>query len=206
MQWQITSMIISGQLNIGGVIRLYQTQPTNRSRILAHFHHKTTLKNAMMQSIMHGIMSLERSINTAFTHLHATYHHVMQLLQGSRTVLYVEELQAMIHASRKMLKSIIIDLMYNKQCMQITRGFHISGLLAGWLISLLEFMEFATNSIFLDGLINVIWLLKILVYDCLCSDELLLNWKDSEFSMLSTYRKLIAAGYRIWMFRYIYNI
>ncbi|KAL7598072.1 serine carboxypeptidase 24 [Lactuca sativa] len=33
-----------------------------------------------------------------------------------------------------------------------------------------------------------------------CSDELLLNWKDSEFSMLSTYRKLIAAGYRIWMF------
>ncbi|KAI3790384.1 hypothetical protein L2E82_03380 [Cichorium intybus] len=33
-----------------------------------------------------------------------------------------------------------------------------------------------------------------------CSDELLLNWKDSEFSMLSTYKKLIAAGYRIWMF------
>ncbi|KAL4589912.1 hypothetical protein LXL04_002824 [Taraxacum kok-saghyz] len=33
-----------------------------------------------------------------------------------------------------------------------------------------------------------------------CSDELLMNWKDSEFSMLPTYRKLITAGYRIWMF------
>ncbi|KAI3715027.1 hypothetical protein L6452_21992 [Arctium lappa] len=33
-----------------------------------------------------------------------------------------------------------------------------------------------------------------------CSDELLDNWKDSEFSMLPTYKKLIAAGYRIWMF------
>ncbi|KVH93604.1 Peptidase S10, serine carboxypeptidase [Cynara cardunculus var. scolymus] len=33
-----------------------------------------------------------------------------------------------------------------------------------------------------------------------CSGELLDNWKDSEFSMLPTYKKLIAAGYRIWIF------
>ncbi|XP_071742187.1 serine carboxypeptidase 24-like isoform X2 [Rutidosis leptorrhynchoides] len=33
-----------------------------------------------------------------------------------------------------------------------------------------------------------------------CSDELLENWKDSQFSMLPTYKKLIAAGYRIWVF------
>ncbi|PWA53529.1 peptidase S10, serine carboxypeptidase, Alpha/Beta hydrolase fold protein [Artemisia annua] len=33
-----------------------------------------------------------------------------------------------------------------------------------------------------------------------CSDELLENWKDSEFSMLPTYKELIAAGYRIWVF------
>ncbi|XP_051142577.1 serine carboxypeptidase 24-like isoform X2 [Andrographis paniculata] len=33
-----------------------------------------------------------------------------------------------------------------------------------------------------------------------CSDDLLGNWKDSEFSMLPTYKKLIAAGLRIWVF------
>ncbi|GKF02626.1 serine carboxypeptidase 24-like protein [Tanacetum coccineum] len=33
-----------------------------------------------------------------------------------------------------------------------------------------------------------------------CSDELLENWKDSEFSMLPTYKELIAAGYKIWVF------
>ncbi|KAJ0488208.1 putative carboxypeptidase D [Helianthus annuus] len=33
-----------------------------------------------------------------------------------------------------------------------------------------------------------------------CSDDLLENWKDSQFSMLPTYKKLIAAGYRIWVF------
>ncbi|GFP99877.1 serine carboxypeptidase 24 [Phtheirospermum japonicum] len=33
-----------------------------------------------------------------------------------------------------------------------------------------------------------------------CSDSLLRNWKDSEFSMLTTYKKLIAAGLRIWVF------
>ncbi|KAK1414023.1 hypothetical protein QVD17_29760 [Tagetes erecta] len=33
-----------------------------------------------------------------------------------------------------------------------------------------------------------------------CSDELLENWKDSQFSMLPTYKELIAAGYRIWVF------
>ncbi|KAL3629562.1 Serine carboxypeptidase 24 [Castilleja foliolosa] len=33
-----------------------------------------------------------------------------------------------------------------------------------------------------------------------CSDLLLQNWKDSEFSMLPTYKNLIAAGLRIWMF------
>nr|XP_043624047.1 serine carboxypeptidase 24 isoform X2 [Erigeron canadensis] len=35
-----------------------------------------------------------------------------------------------------------------------------------------------------------------------CSDELLENWKDSQFSMLPTYRKLIKNGYRIWVFRF----
>ncbi|XP_077238145.1 serine carboxypeptidase 24-like isoform X2 [Tasmannia lanceolata] len=33
-----------------------------------------------------------------------------------------------------------------------------------------------------------------------CSDVLLKNWKDSEFSMLPTYKELIAAGLRIWVF------
>ncbi|CAI9787421.1 unnamed protein product [Fraxinus pennsylvanica] len=33
-----------------------------------------------------------------------------------------------------------------------------------------------------------------------CSDVLIRNWKDSEFSMLPTYKKLIAAGLRIWVF------
>ncbi|KAL6539344.1 Serine carboxypeptidase 24 [Orobanche hederae] len=33
-----------------------------------------------------------------------------------------------------------------------------------------------------------------------CSEVLLQNWKDSEISMLPTYRKLIAAGLRIWVF------
>ncbi|GKC76384.1 serine carboxypeptidase 24, partial [Tanacetum coccineum] len=34
----------------------------------------------------------------------------------------------------------------------------------------------------------------------LYSDELLENWKDFEFSMLPTYKELIAAGYKIWVF------
>ncbi|KAL0404173.1 UNVERIFIED_CONTAM: Serine carboxypeptidase 24 [Sesamum radiatum] len=33
-----------------------------------------------------------------------------------------------------------------------------------------------------------------------CSDVLERNWKDSEASMLPTYKKLIAAGLRIWVF------
>lgn len=33
-----------------------------------------------------------------------------------------------------------------------------------------------------------------------CSDVLIRNWKDSEVSMLPTYKKLIAAGLRIWVF------
>lgn len=33
-----------------------------------------------------------------------------------------------------------------------------------------------------------------------CSDKLLKNWKDSEFSILPIYKELIAAGLRIWVF------
>ncbi|CAH9144531.1 unnamed protein product, partial [Cuscuta epithymum] len=33
-----------------------------------------------------------------------------------------------------------------------------------------------------------------------CSDILLKNWKDAEFSMLPIYKKLIAGGLRIWVF------
>ncbi|KAJ8751067.1 hypothetical protein K2173_016248 [Erythroxylum novogranatense] len=33
-----------------------------------------------------------------------------------------------------------------------------------------------------------------------CSEVLIKNWKDSESSMLPTYKKLIAAGLRIWVF------
>ncbi|KAL2482801.1 Serine carboxypeptidase 24 [Forsythia ovata] len=33
-----------------------------------------------------------------------------------------------------------------------------------------------------------------------CSDVLIRNWKDSEVSMLPTYKNLIAAGLRIWVF------
>ncbi|EPS67928.1 hypothetical protein M569_06845, partial [Genlisea aurea] len=33
-----------------------------------------------------------------------------------------------------------------------------------------------------------------------CSDVLLRNWKDNENSMFSTYKKLIAAGLRIWLY------
>ncbi|KAK6156621.1 hypothetical protein DH2020_010869 [Rehmannia glutinosa] len=33
-----------------------------------------------------------------------------------------------------------------------------------------------------------------------CSDVLIRNWKDSDASMLPTYKKLIAAGLRIWVF------
>ncbi|KAL0334100.1 UNVERIFIED_CONTAM: Serine carboxypeptidase 24, partial [Sesamum angustifolium] len=33
-----------------------------------------------------------------------------------------------------------------------------------------------------------------------CSDVLLRNWKDSEASMLPTYKKLMAGGLRIWVF------
>lgn len=43
---------------------------------------------------------------------------------------------------------------------------------------------------------------KILVLDCIRRFEVLSNWNDSDFSMLPTYKKLIAAGrYRIWIFR-----
>ncbi|GJS60989.1 putative reverse transcriptase domain-containing protein [Tanacetum coccineum] len=37
-------------------------------------------------------------------------------------------------------------------------------------------------------------------YEIVCSDELLENWKDSEFSMLPTYKELIVAGYKILVF------
>lgn len=33
-----------------------------------------------------------------------------------------------------------------------------------------------------------------------CSDDLIRNWKDSEVSMLPTYKELMAAGLRIWVF------
>nr|GMD28934.1 serine carboxypeptidase 24-like [Ipomoea batatas] len=33
-----------------------------------------------------------------------------------------------------------------------------------------------------------------------CSEVLIKNWRDSEFSILPTYRKLMAAGLRIWVF------
>jgi len=35
----------------------------------------------------------------------------------------------------------------------------------------------------------------------LCSADVNSNWTDSEISMLPTYKKLIAAGLRIWVFR-----
>ena len=34
------------------------------------------------------------------------------------------------------------------------------------------------------------------------SDVLLKNWKDSQVSILPIYKELIAAGLRIWVFRY----
>lgn len=34
------------------------------------------------------------------------------------------------------------------------------------------------------------------------SDVLLKNWKDSEISVLPIYKELIAAGLKIWVFRY----
>jgi serine carboxypeptidase-like clade 2 len=33
------------------------------------------------------------------------------------------------------------------------------------------------------------------------SDVLIKTWQDSEFSMLPTYKKLMKAGLRIWVFR-----
>ncbi|KAJ0861372.1 putative carboxypeptidase D [Helianthus annuus] len=33
-----------------------------------------------------------------------------------------------------------------------------------------------------------------------CSLEMVENWKDSQFSLLPTYKELIAAGYRIWVY------
>ena len=35
-----------------------------------------------------------------------------------------------------------------------------------------------------------------------CSDDIFQNWKDSRFSVLPIYKKLIAAGFRIWVYRY----
>jgi hypothetical protein len=37
----------------------------------------------------------------------------------------------------------------------------------------------------------------------LCSDPVYDFWKDSPRSMLPIYRELIAAGLRIWVFRYV---
>ena len=52
------------------------------------------------------------------------------------------------------------------------------------------------------------WLLVVayipLNFSFICggSEVLIRNWKDTEFSILPTYKKLIAAGLRIWVFRY----
>lgn len=43
------------------------------------------------------------------------------------------------------------------------------------------------------------------IYDVMLwcgSNVLIRNWQDSQFSMLPTYKELIAAGLRIWVFRY----
>ena len=39
-----------------------------------------------------------------------------------------------------------------------------------------------------------------------CSDFLIKNWGDSQFSMLPTYKALMAAGLRVWVFRLVWPL
>jgi hypothetical protein len=43
--------------------------------------------------------------------------------------------------------------------------------------------------------------INVNLYGACCSDVLIKNWNDSETSVLPTYKELIAAGLRIWVFR-----
>jgi len=42
-------------------------------------------------------------------------------------------------------------------------------------------------------------------FGLLDSEVLLKNWKDSEISVLPIYKELIAAGLKIWVFRYSFK-
>jgi serine carboxypeptidase-like clade II len=44
-------------------------------------------------------------------------------------------------------------------------------------------------------------MLLLLLFPDTVSDVLIKTWQDSEFSMLPTYKKLMKAGLRIWVFR-----
>nr|GEZ36280.1 serine carboxypeptidase 24-like [Tanacetum cinerariifolium] len=120
---------------------------------------ESTPKNAMMQSLIHILMSLEILMSIVFIHLLVKKDPAIVHQADSRTLFCVDVFQAMIRALKVTRKSILTSMMYNMLCTPPPQGFRISGLLAD-----LKFLS--------AGMILT----------------------------LPTYKKLIAAGYRIWIF------
>lgn len=199
MLWLITTMMGLELSHIGGAILWYLIFHTNQSSNTAISHQKKLLKIVMMQWVMRLTMNLETLISTVFI-LHHAQHRITILYgtYGSRVQFYIGD-QGMIHVLKIMQKSIIIVLMCRKQCMQTLQISLTSGLLAGVTFDLARKRKIKKYSFILNLLkwnMHLSWSY---------SDVLIKNWKDTAVSVLPIYRELIAAGLRIWVFRYSLN-
>ena len=106
-----------------------------------------------------------------------------------------------------MQRNTITSQKCRKQCMQILPTFLTNGLLAGllfhYVLLLAETAYFAFNK--LKSKFYEFTSFKICLW-FVDSEVLLKNWKDSEISVLPIYKELIAAGLKIWVFRYSFKL
>lgn len=115
-------------------------------------------------------------------------------LSGSKALSFGGGCQGTIHVLRIMQRGIIILKRFNWQCMPMLLEFPTDGLLAGEFVAL-KASQFPWPKLITSSAIKVCF---SFLGD---SDVLIKNWKDSQESMLPTYKELIAAGLRIWVFR-----
>lgn len=99
---------------------------------------------------------------------------------------------AMTLAPRITQRNTTIDRMFRRQCTPTPRAFPTNGLRAGAYIYLSIFRMYVCSKTIFDEY----WSIS-------SSDILIKTWDDTQISMLPTYKELIAAGLRIWLFRYI---
>lgn len=143
---------------------------------------------------MQWTTSSETLTSTAFIH-HFVCNFLMKLqgLWGWKILFWGEGFLDMILVLRIMQKNTIIDQTCRRRCMRMLQEFHTIGQPAGILqLSVWTYMFLLKVCVIL---------LYFIIFSVVGSDVLINNWNDSEDSMLPTYKELIKAGLRIWVFR-----